>query len=510
MIRVIKRVCIAVALVLTLGGSLAIATPAYADDGVLVVVGYAGGPYYEKHIFSSAELNALSSGPYEYATISHGYFLRHGIAYGVPVGTLVSAAGIDPTNLWRFGYGARDNYRPGAMDGYGYESWSWSSLNSARYFYPNVWLYYYRNDSFADRSGIYPEDMAAATAGAQVVPAILTTSSQLKPGWAYDDNFTLAENQAEWNNMPPWDTYSMRLMYGQYGILDLNSDAFIREIEVVYCIFGGTPTITFDESQVSGEIGEDITIMPTLLADDPVIAQYGLQDMQWTTSDLNAAEITKNADGSITIHIVGNGTVQVGASFGESKAGAQFIAVGGFGVKCGTGIGEGVGDGVGDWAGIGTGTGDDGTGTGSGETGTGSGSGTGDDEDDHSGTSLPDGATAAGTLDGDQLGETALDAEASDSVSAALTGADSASGASGERGGGSSGGAWQLNVASYEEETPLQFVSFDDAPAAWTYLLGIGGIFCLGGLRKIGAYQLARDHYQTGNNPKQTRKDRGN
>jgi hypothetical protein len=458
MSRLRRRVItLAVAVIVAASAFLAApTTPVHATDDILVLVGYSGGPFYEKRLFTGAELEAMSSGPYEYATIASAYYLRHAIGYGVPITNFISAAGIDSTNLWRIGWGSRDDYRP-STDGYGYAAWSWDSLTSPRYYYSALWLRYYRLDSKLDQSGIPSDYLGEVQASAQLVPTILGTRTSLRTGWSYNENFSPQYNEDEWNNMPPWDTDSIRLMFGQKAILDLNADMFIREVEVAYCIFGGKPEITFDEVEVEAEVGTEVTLKPTLHADDPVIVQNGLKDMIWETSNPDVATVTKNPDGSVTIKITGNGRASVGATFGTSQFG-QFVGTGGFSVKGGTGEGPG---GPADWpeSGPGTGTEKDGTGMGAGE------------------------------------GEYVF------SPGGDVYDADTESGIAGALGGGGEEGelaAWELKLEALEEledqQVPKQMALFDTNPA-WMYFAAVGGFLCLGGLRKIGSYELARDHY---------------
>jgi hypothetical protein len=155
---------------------------------------------------------------------------------------------------------------------------------------------------------------------------------------------------------------------------------------------GGRPTITFDVPVIEGRIGESFIVTPHISADDPLVERLGIYDIHWESSDESVATVTQNADGTITVVIVGAGSVSINARFGESPL-DEFVARAGVGVS-GTGTGTGDGDGDGDGSGSGSG---DGSGTGDGD-GSGDGSGSGDGAGDG------DGSGDGGDPDGDGAG----------------------------------------------------------------------------------------------------------
>jgi hypothetical protein len=441
--------------------SVIFVTPTQAAADIVIKIGYAGGPYYEKHYFSDAEMTAMS-GLHEYSNFDKGNFLRKGFGYGIDLDSLFDKAGIDPYMVWRFFFNTRDGYLADNGED-GYAAWSKGELTKTRYYYPALIEHYdfKKKDVFNDR-------VAEIKASQITVPTILASSSSYERVHSRDD--------------PRWFSSSFmssgnryRLLFGQtaYNAGDARFNA--HSIQEILCILGDKPTIMIEEGDIEGEIGDEFDIDLTLLADDELVAKEGVKDIavDWLTVDPNVAEITKNANGSLHVKIVGEGATNINLSYGRSSD-AQYVARASIGVNK---IGEDITEEF-----PGSNPDDpDGTGLGSGTEGEGAGSGDGTDDWD-SNTS--------------RLELTADSAESLDEAPTPLAGdsANAESGVSGALGSGS--GLWQLELAAIEEESaPLQLLVFDEHPA-WTYGIGLGGLLLLGGLYRVGNYELSRDHYR--------------
>jgi hypothetical protein len=67
-------------------------TKAYADD-IIVSVGYNGGPFYQKGIYTDAQLREMSGGyVYDYINFENGGYLRKGFGVGVSLASGLSAS----------------------------------------------------------------------------------------------------------------------------------------------------------------------------------------------------------------------------------------------------------------------------------------------------------------------------------------------------------------------------------------------------------------------------------
>ena len=306
-----------VSLAVALSLSLVCAKDAHAD--LTVYVGYTGGPYYEKARFTDAELAALSDGAvHEYSSFDSAYYLRKGFGKGPELASIFQAAGIDPSAMWRFYFSTEDAY---VVDdgGYGNEAWYYGELcGMTRYYFPD----YPTHVDFELRGTIYDTDELWSTA--QATPTIIAMSSSFYRIEAADDPF--------------WTDSSLmtrdlgyRVMFGQTDPTDGNARNSAQMVRAITCIIGGNdgsdlPKIEIDLSglpldengNLKAEVGDTFTIMPALLASDVLVSQLGIADIVWYSGDENVATVTKNADGSITVTIVGEGTVRIGASYGNS------------------------------------------------------------------------------------------------------------------------------------------------------------------------------------------------
>jgi hypothetical protein len=510
---------------------------AFADD-LSVFVGYPGGPYYEKASFSDAQLRAMSDGTiYEYSTFDAGTFLRKGFGTGPRLDTVFSSAGVSPWAVWRFYFGTADGYI-GDDGGYGEGAWYYSELAGSKFYFPTYPQWYDFGSGTISDAGV-----DALWASAREVPTIIAVESSFQRVTGPDD--------------PHWDTQTLsttqgnRLLFGQAGPLSADARFAAHSVRSLTCIMGGRPTITFDVPVVEGRIGESFTVTPHISADDPLVERLGIYDIHWESSDESVATVTQNADGTITVMIVGAGSVSIDARFGDSPL-DEFVARAGVGVSgTGTGTGEGTGEGDGTGGGSGTGSGEgsgtgEGDGSGSGDAGDGSGSGNDDgsgsgsgDDDDDDGSGDPgsgggdnkvdvigggqadDGAddNNSNPPEGDALligsgdektpdqprtdepadSNPLIDAAVSTSlpVAARMTklrllsaaealGLSGAKGAEGGGGGGAEGAEGGI-IAGF-------VVNATDDGRVLIYLLAAALCLVFGSVRRIGSYQLAKDH----------------
>lgn len=333
----------AAALACALALGLAHADEARAD--LSVYVGYAGGPYYLKDTITDVELWAMSDGAvHEYSSFDSAYYLRKGFGRGPALSDVFQAAGVDPSAMWRFYFSTGDSY---IVDdgGYGNEAWYYGELcGTTRYYFPD----YPSHVDFELRGTVYDADELWGTA--QATPTIIALESSFYRIEGADD--------------PYWGDSSLmtgdlgyRVMFGQTGPTDGNARNSAQMVRSITCIIGGNdgsdlPEIVVDTSglpvdengNLVAEVGDSFTIMPGLSASDPLVSQMGVADIDWRSADEGVATVTKNADGSVTVTIVGEGAVSIGASYGDSPY-EQFRAGATVGFSSGGGAGDGSGSG---------------------------------------------------------------------------------------------------------------------------------------------------------------------
>lgn len=355
------------------------ATTAEAAGSFTVYVGYAGGPFYAKQVYSEADLWALSDGVvHEYSTIDASKNLRKGFGEGVQLSTLFANAGIT-TSVTRFVFDTSDGYA-GNTDGgtISGDPWGYSELiNSVRYYYPDYpthWSY--------NLHGVFDKEGLEATRVS--VPSILALrssflriTSQEEADLLWNDSTRMSQNSG------------YRLMFGAVDSVTGDARSFASMVNGIYCIMEGAAEINFSNNVIQGEVGDVIDISPTIIGTngevDSTIAAEFYKDIQYQISDPEKAELIQKADGSYAIKILAEGDFSIGYSYSTSEYDAytQYST----GSLVGVGTGKGSGD-----DGDGGGDGDDGSGTGGGEKGDGGG------KNDTGGTG---GGTGAGIGEGD-------------------------------------------------------------------------------------------------------------
>lgn len=78
-------------------------------DTLTINVGYLGGPYYQKKVFTVDELSSLGLVSAVYSYIDNMPAVCLDYAKGVPISTIMKAAGIDINSVQRFYFYTNDN-----------------------------------------------------------------------------------------------------------------------------------------------------------------------------------------------------------------------------------------------------------------------------------------------------------------------------------------------------------------------------------------------------------------
>lgn len=306
---------------------------AYADttDTLEVYVGYAGGPYYLKHTFTYDELAAMSK-TYEYSALNSGQFLVKYKTSGVALEDLFAAAIDDTTGtsvntdqVWRLAFETEDNYKPDD-GGYGNTAWYWDYykdiattdvLNTAktpRYYYSNLAEYF----DFSSKE-IYPGYESKVKESAVAVPSMIALDY-------YKNTIT---SITDWTDVDSADMSfgSYRLVYGQTSPTDVGMGDQVHSIKAIYCIYQGKPSVTVDQTDIKGYIGDTVDLSATIESADALIDQLGAANIDWSTLDTDIVNIYDNKDGTVTLFFKGNGDASISLSYGESPY-SEFLSSG--------------------------------------------------------------------------------------------------------------------------------------------------------------------------------------
>jgi len=273
-----------------------IPAPASADglaaDELVITVGYFGGPYYEKAVFTAADLWGLDVQYVSYTMIDNmpSVVITH--AAGVTLHDLMDAAGIDLGSIQSFNFWTNDK-----------EGGYYNSMTKAFLIDTPRYLYYSLPDNFDYDEG-HGNDYA--TLDSVRVPTMIALADDWRRSLAG------ASFGSDFQNLDA--TVRFRLVYGQTDTVTRTASDSAKWIHRIEVTLGGAPTLTIDASVLDLEVGSRHRTEARINAADPVIAANA--EITWSSSDEWIA--TVDADGEITIHSEGSATIS--AQWGEQSA----------------------------------------------------------------------------------------------------------------------------------------------------------------------------------------------
>ncbi len=269
-------------------------------DFLTINVGYLGGPYYQKKVFTLDELASLGQITAVYSYIDKMPSVCLDNAKGSPLSAIIQAAGIDLNSVERFYFYTNDK-----KEGYYTDFTKRVLLEKPRYYYPNLVFRYYEPDYAPDE---YDERAAES---AVPVPAMMAVSDYWQRHLDKErDDF----GKIDYSKQRTLTRF--RLLFGQTDTLERNASRSAKWIHSINVMLGGSPTITTDVSDLEKEVGSTYRITATVSAADDLVEEYIRQNLVWRSSDSNVATVDK--EGNVTI--VGTGDVEITVSYlGQGK-----------------------------------------------------------------------------------------------------------------------------------------------------------------------------------------------
>ncbi len=262
-------------------------------DSLTVNVGYYGGPYYQKQVFTVDELSSLGHIETLYSYIDSMPAVCLNYARGVPLSTIMEAAGIDINSIQRFYFYTNDN-----KGGYFTDFTKKALLDTVRYYYPNLVFRFYEPD-FCYR------DDAAAAEGAVPVPTMIALSDSWKRHLPGADDFGESANPVQRTQT------RFRLLFGQIDTETPTANRSAKWIHSIYVMLGGGPTITTAVTNLEKEVGSSYRITATVSAADELIAEQIRRTLVWSSSDPGVAAV----DGRGNVTIIDEGEVEITVSY---------------------------------------------------------------------------------------------------------------------------------------------------------------------------------------------------
>ena len=266
----------------------------YAADDLTIRVGYMGGPYYVKKVFTLEEIEAMDVVTNDYTFIDNMPSVIIDHAKGVRLSDLMDAAGIDMGSIQVFQFYT--------VDKQGDESFTdftkTELIDTPRY------CYYSLPDNFDEEAGVGNAD---STSIAEPVETIMS--------FADDWNRVIkgAEFGSDYENLNTATRF--RLIFGQVDASTRTANRSAKWVREIKVQLGGSPTLTTsDPSTLDLKLGSQKTLSVSIRNADDAIQSDSAQ-IQWHSDNEDA--VTVDQDGTITV--VGEGTARITATLGDSS-----------------------------------------------------------------------------------------------------------------------------------------------------------------------------------------------
>ncbi|MDR2665762.1 MAG: Ig-like domain-containing protein, partial [Oscillospiraceae bacterium] len=247
-----------------------------AADTLTVTVGYFGGPYYEKAVFTVDELWSMDVVYADYTAIDNMPSVVIDHVAGVRLSDIVEASGIDLGSVQSFNFWTNDK------EGGYYNSMTKASLIDTRRY-----CYYSLPDNFDYDMG---EGNEYAVSDGVPVPTVIALADDWRRALA---GASFGSDYMDLNAATRF-----RLVYGQTDAVTRTASESAKWIHSIEVTLGGAPTLTADVSALELEVGSAFRSEVRVRAADAVIAESA--EIEWSSRDESIA--TVDGGGTITAH----------------------------------------------------------------------------------------------------------------------------------------------------------------------------------------------------------------
>ncbi len=266
----------------------------FRADSIRVTVGYFGGPYYEKAVFSLSDLQNMYVINRAYTYIDNLPSVCVDCAKGVALSEVLSEAGVDT--------GAIDTvyfYSNDKQGGY-YVGFSRKFLfDSERYYYPNLAANYNPID------GALP----GADEGIREVETML----------AFSDNWVrYNENTEEFveDYSKQTSVSRFRLLFGMTDINDRMASKSVKWVNEIQVMLKGSPEIKIADGDIKLAVGQTHSLNLIVRAGDDMIEDVIRGEAGWSSDNEEAVSV--DDEGNITVN--GEGEAKITVTCGDKTA----------------------------------------------------------------------------------------------------------------------------------------------------------------------------------------------
>lgn len=259
----------------------------FRADSIKVTVGYFGGPYYEKAVFSLADLQNMYVINRAYTYIDNLPSVCVDCAKGVALSEVLSEAQIDTGAIDTIYFYSNDK-----QGGY-YVGFDRAFLfDTERYYYPKLAANYNPID------GALP----GADEGLREVETML----------AFSDNWVrYNENTEEFveDYSKQTSVSRFRLLFGMTNMNDRTASRSVKWINEIQVMLKGSPEIKIAEGNIKLDIGQSMSLNLIVRAGDDLIEEIIRGEAVWSSDNEEAVSV--DSEGNITVNGEGEATITV-------------------------------------------------------------------------------------------------------------------------------------------------------------------------------------------------------
>lgn len=279
---------------------------AVAVDKLTIKIGYYGwqpSEYVEKAVFSASDLYEMGAVTADYTYWDGSRRVAIDSSYGVPLSTIIDAAGIDQSSIQNLDFWTSDS-GSGA-----FTSFTWRQLiGTKRYYFEDLAACFYYDDE-----GNVACDTDEAWNGARRVEPMMA----LEESWVWYEIGTRDATGTE--NLGTANRF--RLNFGQEEPTERRTFNSAKMVHTIYVMFSGTPQLTSGESNIKAKVGSSHQLKVTAAAVDEALEEHVQNGVVWSSSDTSIADV--DSEGNLTFKK--KGTVTIYASSGGATK--EFVIV---------------------------------------------------------------------------------------------------------------------------------------------------------------------------------------
>jgi hypothetical protein len=265
-------------------------TEGLIPDTLTIKVGYFGGPYTIKKVYTRANLEKLPQVEQAYTWIDKMPCVVMNSARGVKLSDILKDSNIDINSVETFYFYCED------VKSTWYQDLSKTYLmDTDRYYYPNL-------------PSCWDQDLQAASFGAAVDAQKVETIIALEDNWA---RFAVKPNFKDMT-----DANSFRLIFGQTDTSTPEASRSAKWIHSIEVMLGGSPPkgVTLNKSILQLKVGSTFQLQAAVAGYDDKVDKR----VTWSSSDPEAVKV--DDDGNITILKEARATITVTTKNGQKTA----------------------------------------------------------------------------------------------------------------------------------------------------------------------------------------------